>query len=409
VSRPAPARRPWWLLGVLALVLVLAIVGVVLLARRPAGAPAAAPPVVVASPQPATGASPRPAQAAAAGAWEVAFTTPLPPPDRDPSKHQGSLDAKLVQLMDRATATMDVADYDFDLANVADAMARATKRGVRVRMVTDSDTLDNTKDEEVQAAFKTLKDAGIPIVPDNRAPIMHNKFTVVDGEWVEMGSWNYTDGDTYHLNNNLAIWHSKELADNYTAEFEKMFVQKKFGPNKPKGVPHPTLEIAGLRVENYFAAEDGVANHIIDKLDQAQQKIHFLAFSFTHDGMAEAMLARRRVGAELQGVFETTGSNTRFSEYTKMKQAGVEVYQDGNPYVMHHKVILLDDHVTIFGSFNFSDNADKDNDENLLIVDDPGFTAQFEQEYQRVLATAKSPPQAGKQPTSERTDKERQP
>jgi phosphatidylserine/phosphatidylglycerophosphate/cardiolipin synthase-like enzyme len=372
--------------------------------RRPptvAAPPSSPSPLVVASAQPA-------AAAGGGAAWEVAFTVPVLPPDNDPTAHRGSLDARLVQLMDRATSTLDVADYDFDLANVADAMTRAAKRGARVRMVTDSDTLDNTRDAAVQAAFKALKDAGIPIVPDGRPPIMHNKFTVVDGEWVEMGSWNYTDGDTYHLNNNLAIWHSRELADNYTAEFEKMFVQKKFGPNKPKGVPHPTLEVAGMRIENYFAAEDRVAGHIIDKLGQAQKKIHFLAFSFTHDGIGAAMLARKQAGVELQGVFETTGSNTPFSEYTRLKQAGAEVYQDGNPYVMHHKIILLDDHITMFGSFNFSDNADKDNDENLLIVDDPVFTAQFEQEYQRVLATAKNPPpKTTKQPANQRIEKER--
>jgi phosphatidylserine/phosphatidylglycerophosphate/cardiolipin synthase-like enzyme len=313
-----------------------------------------------------------------------------------------------VALMARATRTLDVADYDFDLANVAQAMAGAAKRGVRVRMVTDSDTLDNTKDAAVQAAFKTLRDATIPIVPDNRPPIMHNKFTVVDGEWVEMGSWNYTDGDTYHLNNNMAIFHSRELADNYTAEFEKMFVQKKFGPAKPPGVPHPTLQIGGMAVENYFAAEDKVAAHVIDKINQAQHTIHFLAFSFTHDGMGQAMLARHKAGVEVQGVFETTGSNTPFSEYGKLKQAGLDVYQDGNPYVMHHKVILLDDRITIFGSFNFSDNADKDNDENLLIVTDPTFTAQFEQEYQRVLAVAKHPP-TKKQASNERTEGQRTP
>lgn len=407
MSRSAPPRPTPWLVFALVLIGLVVVVGVgvwIFGLRRPptvAAPPSSPSPLVVASAQPA-------AAAAGGAAWEVAFTVPVLPPDNDPTAHRGSLDARLVQLMDRATSTLDVADYDFDLANVADAMTRAAKRGARVRMVTDSDTLDNTRDAAVQAAFKALKDAGIPIVPDGRPPIMHNKFTVVDGEWVEMGSWNYTDGDTYHLNNNLAIWHSRELADNYTAEFEKMFVQKKFGPNKPKGVPHPTLEVAGMRIENYFAAEDRVASHIIDKLGQAQKKIHFLAFSFTHDGIGAAMLARKQAGVELQGVFETTGSNTPFSEYTRLKQAGAEVYQDGNPYVMHHKIILLDDHITMFGSFNFSDNADKDNDENLLIVDDPDFTAQFEQEYQRVLATAKNPPpKTTKQPANQRIEKER--
>jgi phosphatidylserine/phosphatidylglycerophosphate/cardiolipin synthase-like enzyme len=60
-------------------------------------------------------------------------------------------------------------------------------------------------------------------VGDNRQPIMHNKFTVVDQAVVQTGSWNYTDGDTYHLNNNMIVISSKELAANYTAEFNKMF------------------------------------------------------------------------------------------------------------------------------------------------------------------------------------------
>ena len=62
--------------------------------------------------------------------------------------------------------------------------------------------------------------------------------------------------------------------------------------------------------------------------------------------------------------------------------------QDGNPYLMHHKVIIIDGNTVIFGSFNFSNNADKDNDENLLIVDDAGLAQAFEAEFQRVRDTA---------------------
>ena len=59
---------------------------------------------------------------------------------------------------------------------------------------------------------------------------------------------------------------------------------------------------------------------------------------------------------------------------------------------MHHKVIIIDGHTVIFGSFNFSNNADKDNDENLLIVDDAGFARPFVEEFDRVLALARDPP-----------------
>jgi len=323
-----------------------------------------------------------------AGWYDLYFTTPRYP-DK-PGYHHGGLDTQLAAFINSAQKTIDLADYDFDLENVANALAKAAARGVRVRMVTDTDTLTND-DPKVQKAFDILKQAKIPIVDDQRGPIMHNKFMVVDGAAVWTGSWNFTDGDTYHLNNNAIKIVSRDLAQNYTTEFEKMFVQRKFGPNKPAGVPHPILTIGGVHVENYLAAEDKVAGHIVDRLKQAQQSIHFLAFSFTHDAIGSAMLARAKAGVSVAGVFETTGSETQYSEYGRMRKAKLDVLQDGNPYVMHHKVIIIDGRTVIFGSFNFTSNADKDNDENLLIVDDPALAKAFEAEFQRVREVALHP------------------
>jgi phosphatidylserine/phosphatidylglycerophosphate/cardiolipin synthase-like enzyme len=325
------------------------------------------------------------------GGWyQLYFTAPKYPDN--PANHRGGPDERLVALMDQAQDSLDVACYDFDLANVADAMARARERGVAVRMVTDSETLANTRDKKIQDAFATLRAARIPIVEDQREPIMHNKFTVVDGEVVATGSWNYTDGDTYRLNNHLLIIRSPELAANYSAEFAKMFEKKQFGPTKARGVPNPVVTIAGTRIENYFAPEDKVADQIVRAIRGSTRSIAFLAFSFTHDGIARAMLDRRAAGVALSGVFETTGSNTEYSEFTKLKRQGVEVYQDGNPWVMHHKVIVIDERIVICGSFNFSDNADTRNDENLLIIDNPDIARAFKGEYDRVLALAKNPP-----------------
>src|SRR2546429_32617 len=70
--------------------------------------------------------------------YEVFFTTPRYP-DK-PEYHHGGLDEKLVAFINTATKTIDLADYDFDLENVARALAQAAARGVRVRMVTDTDT-----------------------------------------------------------------------------------------------------------------------------------------------------------------------------------------------------------------------------------------------------------------------------
>ena len=324
-----------------------------------------------------------------AGPWyELHFTTPVYP-DR-PETRRGGIDERLVALIDATQRTLDVAIYDFDLANAAQAMARARQRGVTVRMVTDTDTLEH-RDAAVQAALKTVKDAGVPVVDDQRRAIMHHKFVVSDGVSVLTGSWNFTLGDTYRLNNNVAILRSPELAANYATEFEKMFGQRRFGPTKPKDKPHPTVTIQGARVETYFASQEDPTERIAGAIREARSKVDFLAFSFTHDVIGTALAEKHRAGVKVRGVFETTGSETRFSEFGRLKEAGAEVYQDGNPYVMHHKVIVVDDHLVIFGSFNFSDNAAEDNDENLLVVDDPVFANAFSAEVNRMVTLAQNP------------------
>jgi phosphatidylserine/phosphatidylglycerophosphate/cardiolipin synthase-like enzyme len=331
----------------------------------------------------------RPASVVTGDWYEIFFTTPQYP-DR-PANHRGGIDERLVQFIDGSRRTLDMAIYDFDLQNVAAAMARARTRGVAVRMVTDTDTIEN-KDEAIQRALQIVRDAGIPIVDDKRGPIMHHKFAVADNAVVLTGSWNFTTGDTYRLNNNAVILKAPQLAENFTAEFEKMFEQRKFGPTKPKEVPNPQVTIGGVRVETHFSSEVDPTPRLVELIRGARRRIDFLAFSFTHDAMGEAVVEKGRAGVAVRGVFERTGSETRFSEYGRMRDSRLDVYQDGNPYVMHHKVFVIDDRYTVFGSFNFSDNAADDNDENLLVIDDPAFARVYLQEIDRVVAQAKNPP-----------------
>ena len=321
------------------------------------------------------------ATAPAASTWyRVYFTTPQYPDD--PRDHHGGLDERLVEFLARAQQSIDMAIYDLSLENVADALLAAKDRGILVRIVTDSDNAGNK-------AIVRLKRASIPVVEDRRAAIMHNKFVVVDGLRVWTGSWNFTENDTYRYNNNAVEIESPALARNYRAKFEQMFKEKEFGPGRPP-TPASRLTIGGVTVENYFSPEDKVARRIIARLQQAQQSILFMAFSFTDDDIGQTVRERAKAGVEVRGVFETTGSETRYSEYGPMRKVGLDVRQDGNPFLMHHKVFIVDRRTVIFGSFNFSKNADEDNDENLLIVDDPTLAEAFYTEFRRVYLNARS-------------------
>lgn len=311
--------------------------------------------------------------------YRVYFTQPESPDD---GVHTGGVDEIVAQSIGEAQTTVDVVTFEFDSMAMADALIAAHERGVRVRFVMDSENTDTE-------AFGKIDQAGIPVVTDSRNAFTHSKFIVIDGQRIWTGSWNLKDNDTYRNDNNLILIESPELAENYTREFEEMFVNRRFGGRKTVETPHPQVTIQGILIENYFSPRDQVANHIVQTLQNAQKDIRFLAFSFTSDSIAKAMLDRAKAGVSVAGVFETRGGDTSASEYGRMKRAGLDVRLDGNPFTMHHKVIIIDESIVITGSYNFSAQADDANDENVVIIHSPEIAALYLAEFDRVYAQAK--------------------
>ncbi|HOG48076.1 MAG TPA: phospholipase D-like domain-containing protein [Anaerolineae bacterium] len=340
----------------------------------------APPPATVSTPLPPASSTPPPPTSIPRATWyQVHFTTPTYPDTA--ADHVGGIDEDLVQLIAGAQHSIDVAAYELDLENIAAALLAAKQRGVTVRLVTDTDNLE-------EKAVQQLTQGGVPVVEDKRGAIMHNKFVIIDGHTVLTGSWNLTINCTYRNNNNAIIIESEALARNYQTEFAEMFEKQQFGPTSPRNTIQPQVTIDGTLVENYFAPEDKVSEKLVALLGKAQKSIRFMDFSFTDDNIGEAMLQRAKAGVSVAGVFERRGADTAHAEYPPMKQAGLDVLLDGNPYVMHHKVIIIDDSIVVTGSFNFTASADQSNDENVLIIHSASVAQQYLEEYERVRQRA---------------------
>ena len=106
------------------------------------------------------------------------------------------------------------------------------------------------------------------------------------------------------------------------------------------------------------------------------------------------MLARAKRGVDVRGIFETRGSETAYSELSRLYCAGVPVRQDGNPRTFHHKVIVIDEQTVVTGSFNFSANADESNDENVIVITNGDVATRYLQEFERRWAEASEPQKA---------------
>jgi phosphatidylserine/phosphatidylglycerophosphate/cardiolipin synthase-like enzyme len=315
------------------------------------------------------------------GGWyEVYFTDPINP---QAASLRGGPDLRLAAAIDDARLSVDVAAYSLSLWSIRDALINALHRGVEIRIVMESNNRDRDVPEE-------LSDAGITILGDRREGLMHNKFVIIDRSEVWLGSMNFTVSGGYKDNNNLLRIQSQKIVENYQTEFDEMFVGDHFGPDTVSDTPNPVTFVNGTMLETYFSPDDDVANVILDLLSDADESIYFMAYSFTSDDLAEAILSRAQDGVTVAGVMdESQIKSNQGGEYDSFAQAGIDVRQDGIGGLMHHKVFIIDNQIVITGSYNFSRSAEERNDENILVIYNTDIAQEFLKEFKRVQAEAR--------------------
>lgn len=314
------------------------------------------------------------------GSWyELYFTDPTNPLA---AQKTGGADGPLAAAIDAARLSVDLAIYSLSLDSIRDALIRAHNRGVQVRAVIESDSMERADPQALIAA-------GIPMLGDRREGLMHNKFVVIDRSEVWTGSLNFTDSGGYQDFNNLLRIRSTKVAEDYSTEFNEMFVDDRFGPNTGEATPNPRVTIDGTPLDIYFSPDDNVSDSLLDLLNGAQHSIYFMAYSFTSDPLGEAIRERAAAGVTVAGVMDESQILSNIgTEFDAFRQAGLDVRRDGIAGLLHHKVIVIDEQIVITGSYNFTASAETRNDENVVVIYDPVIAGQYYAEFQRVYAQA---------------------
>jgi len=270
--------------------------------------------------------------------------------------------------------------YDLQLDNVLDAFERLDDAGRDVQVVVDGNYKKHIPKNYSFILFEA------------KSSQSHNKFCVRDNLSVWTGSFNPTNNGAYKNNNNVVVINSTLLAQNYEAEFQELWTGV-WG--KGSAVPMPVLNLSGDRVENYFCPDDckstktkqaiGGKNRIVELINQANKSLRVAVFSFTDDDIANAMILAHKRGVNVTVVLENRQKKVRGGEYQTLLDHGVEVHIDHNKATMHHKFIIIDGKIVIFGSYNFSNNANNNNDENILIYHSRELADAFEEEFESLL------------------------
>lgn len=295
-------------------------------------------------------------------------------------------DKYFFKAIESAQSTLDVAFFDIDDQEATNRIISTNNRGVKVRVVTDTDNLKDKKDPSLpRKTIEDLKAAGIEIRDDKRNAFMHHKFMIVDNKAVWGGSMNPTTTSMYEHNNNVFYIQSTALAENYRAVFNRMFEKNQFGFTE--AVVNPIVQIEDGEIKTFFSPKGGTQQAIIKELKNAKESIKFMAFSFTEKNIGQVLIDKKKQGLEVEGVFDSCLID-KYSNYGLFKQNNILSLKDGNQALLHHKTMIIDDEVVITGSYNFSNSAENSNNEDTIIVKSKSFAQLYVKEYNKIKYAA---------------------
>lgn len=123
-------------------------------------------------------------------------------------------------------------------------------------------------------------------------------------------------------------------------------------------------------VEVAFSPKQGATQLIIDTIEKAENSIFVAAYSFTSKPIAKALIRAHQNGIDVGVVVDKSQRTTRYSAYLELKKLGLPIRINSNYAIMHNKFMIVDAKILQTGSFNYSQAAENNNAENVLVISD---------------------------------------
>lgn len=306
--------------------------------------------------------------------------------DPSPQPNTEALRNAVLDVINGATTSIDIALYGLSEQSIVDALVNAHLDRVTVRVVGHGEYYTHSVYGDF---YRQLQDAGIDLVLSDGLGLMHNKFIVADGRTVLTGSTNFTTtGLFYNFNNIMVFPNDVNIASAYTCKFNEMFVDRRFGRNATSSCGGTFYYDGGVSVEVIFTPNQGTyyVNELVNNVMQSDE-IYGNWFYMTLDEAGNAMSEAIANGATLHAVMDANGFSGTGSEGRLLCDSGANIRVENVGGKMHEKAMLFvqNDGAKVIwtGSANFSRAASVGsstygaNDENTVII--RGYDSIFDQ------------------------------
>lgn len=314
--------------------------------------------------------------------------------------------------------------------------ARDRDRYKEFQKFADLDNNGRLSEDELDRrdGLRLLKVTNVPWIDDTAdgskgSGLMHHKFMVIDDQVVLFGSANLTMSDmhgdftkpeTRGNANNLVRVDSKELAARFKKEFNLMWGD---GPNgKPDslfGSKKPSrkidyLIVGGAQFRIKFSpdpedtAREQTSNGLIaTAIAGTKTTVDMALFVYSDPFISTILEERQQNNVQIRALVEPQFAYRDYSSTLDMwglqstqdcktgkssawkqpiKTVGIPNLVSGD--TLHHKFAILDRNLILTGSHNWTNAANRTNDETLVAIQNETIAAHYQREYDRLYQDA---------------------
>jgi len=133
----------------------------------------------------------------------------------------GKCDEELIETIRKSRMSLDIAVFDLTHPQIVHEILFASKRG-KVRVL-----VDKRQSKGSHSLVSTLIRAGLEVRSGRQRGIMHHKFMIIDGQELQTGSFNFTEGASFRNQENQVYLKDPEVVKMFRAQFEKMWSEAK--------------------------------------------------------------------------------------------------------------------------------------------------------------------------------------
>lgn len=128
---------------------------------------------------------------------------------------------------------------------------------------------------------------------------------------------------------------------------------------------------------------EDIQNKILTALDGAKVSIRVVMAWFTNDTLFDKLVEKHKEGLDVEISIYDDGVNKKHGvDITQLPHKMIKRGKRGG--LMHDKFCVIDNQIVVTGSYNWTNNAEFRNDENITVEHDPEQATRFSLEYRRL-------------------------